>query len=147
METISYNPSDILIFGGDMNKSLSELGVLIGPFELDTNKQDESIQTFIQAAHITSAPDHILSKNLPGKVDVITSNDGNKILYDTAMINEDLIMCLIKYKDFIESCFKEKKSIFEINKEIADELIGNLCTILSSSNNYISDHNPIILIT
>jgi hypothetical protein len=146
--TIKYDPSDKFIFGGDMNKKLSELYNLTTTFEFNNNNQDESIHTFIETSNITSCPDHILSKNISGKIDVITDFEGKQILYNVEMINIELINCLLENIDSIKEWkdWKEKKSTIEFEKLRADVLIDKLCRILSSSNNYISDHNPILFI-
>jgi hypothetical protein len=46
----------------------------------------------------------------------------------------------------IQDAYKNKKTIFEENNVLADKLINNLSDILSKSDNYISDHNPILFI-
>jgi hypothetical protein len=146
--TINYDSSDNFLLGGDMNKKLSDLYNLTSTFEFNNNNQDESKHTFIETSNITSCPDHLLSKNISGKIEVITDFDGKQILYNVEMINMELINCLLENIDSIKEWkdWKEKKSTIEFEKLRADVLIDKLCRILSSSNNYISDHNPILFI-
>jgi hypothetical protein len=147
-EIIEYNEDnkgDIVVFGGDTNKSLTELTELtdlMSGFSFNTT-QNESIPTFIKTDTLSSSPDHILTSNLPGKISIITENHSKQILYDINIINDDIIRCLLKYKDLIEQS-SWKISIFNINSERANLLIDELCSILSVNENYISDHNPIL---
>jgi aryl carrier-like protein len=64
------------------------------------------------------------------------------------VVKSELINCLLENIDSIKEWkdWKEKKSTIEFEKLRADVLIDKLCRILSSSNNYISDHNPILFI-
>ena len=147
---IEYNEDnednkDIVVFGGDTNKSLTELTELtdlMSGFNFSTT-QNESMPTFIKTDTLSSSPDHILTSNLPGKISIITENDRKQILYDINIINDDIIRCLLKYKDLIVQS-SLKISIFNINSERANLLIDELCSILSVNENYISDHNPIL---
>lgn len=143
-DTINYNKSDIFIFGGDTNKSLSELSNLISEFNFNSNNQDESIQTFIKSRDLTSSPDHVLTSNLDGKINIITKDDEKQILYDTNIINIDIINCLLNYIDLIKESKNRNKSIFEIDSVSANLLVDELCSILSENEKYISDHNPIL---
>ena len=142
---IEYKPSDNFIIAGDTNKKLGELSSLISSFNLNINNQDESIPTFIKSTDLSQSPDHILGSNILGNIKIIQDDNDKKIMYDTNLINDDLITCLLHNKELINGATKEKKSIFDYNKESAELLIDTLCKILSTSKNYISDHNPILL--
>jgi len=145
-DIIGGEPDIPLIIGGDMNKSLADLGSIIGKFGLNPNGQDESIRTFFEApVDFPSAPDHILSSNLPGKIEVLTKNDAGKdLVYHLDMINMDIINCLLENFPL----FKDKKSFFDRESlklnDAENAFIERLTAILSSSGNYISDHLPIL---
>jgi len=126
--------SEPVIIGGDMNKSLTELGFLTES-GFSTN-QDET-PTFINTGgKIPISPDHILAKQLAGTLTVI-EDYGGQILYDEQILSQELLQLCLSKIDIIKTFDSRKPPSAEVS-----ELINQIASMLPRDK-YISDHKPI----
>jgi len=127
-----------LIIAGDTNKSLKELEIFNKILGLQSNQQDESINTFLVQPDISVTPDHILT-NFEGEIEIIKEVNDKKIIYDENMIGE-ILDILIYHMGYFDAKYGNYK--MPVDETIVNEVYEKLLSL----NQYFSDHLPLYFI-
>jgi endonuclease/exonuclease/phosphatase family metal-dependent hydrolase len=127
---VSLKEDEKLVIIGDTNKSLKDLDEFCDGLDLQSNDQDETINTFIIQPDISTTPDHILS-NFKGKIRIIETIEDKQIIYDENMI-----------VDVFDILLESSNSKLPIDLSLEDQLYKKFTTY----NKYFSDHKPLLFI-
>lgn len=135
---VKLKEGEKFVITGDTNKKLEDLEGFCTGLGLQSNEQDESINTFLIQEDIATAPDHILS-NFKGELSIIEKINDKQIIYDETLI--------INLYDVLQ----ENKGYFDYKAENfrapIDESIVNKVFERFTVDKYFSDHKPILFIS